>query len=502
MEWGQDVYVVLNWALTLAGASWLAWLYIRERHQFVRPSVLLFAFAHLFFQWPLAVLSGAGDLYTWLPRPYDLVLLVHGFVLAGLAGTRVFGRAQAGALWHRLESLSGESGPWGEMRSLGALSVIAVALVGAYLSYVPFDCTGLYALITAPALATTVREMSLKLLPDAAPRYAFSFFISAVALLLAARLTLLQLAGFRARRWGLLAVTSAGWLLCALAVLLQGAKGNLVYLILASLAAGLWISRLKISGMTVLSAFGAVVVSAGIVWLISYSSMGNKSFDAKDHFVQCGTRTGAPAAVIDEDMQRMQIYISSVKEKALARAIPSPEGAISVPEGAIPAQMFLRSLQATAWRAFVGPFWVGTWYVHHAQTEGPVGVAGIRRLADWLGVPAVNLPNLIGRKYTENDLSTISAGAGYPFVWYAYFGLAGGLFAAAAAWLLDILVLALFHIEEVMLVPALSALSVATLKFIEADYTVVWVSHGILVILAVSWVCGILARIGSPGRLG
>jgi len=71
-----------------------------------------------------------------------------------------------------------------------------------------------------------------------------------------------------------------------------------------------------------------------------------------------------------------------------------------------------------------------------------------------------------------------NAGAGYLFSYFAYFGY----------WAIAINLILLFpdrycalgfgRVSEIFLTPLLAALSLATLKFLEADYSTVWLSHG------------------------
>src|SRR5262245_24345116 len=76
-------FVVVNWGIALATSLVLLGFYRWKRHLFVKPSMMLVALHHILVQWPLAVIANFTE--DFVPQPWSAALLVHGFVIIGLA---------------------------------------------------------------------------------------------------------------------------------------------------------------------------------------------------------------------------------------------------------------------------------------------------------------------------------------------------------------------------------------------------------------------------------
>src|SRR4051812_40097429 len=77
-----DPFVVLNWGMTIAATACLAITFRRNRYLFLKPSILVLFWYHVFFEWPACVYAAYYE--RALPNPYAFCLLLHGFVLIGL----------------------------------------------------------------------------------------------------------------------------------------------------------------------------------------------------------------------------------------------------------------------------------------------------------------------------------------------------------------------------------------------------------------------------------
>jgi len=86
---------------------------------------------------------------------------------------------------------------------------------------------------------------------------------------------------------------------------------------------------------------------------------------------------------------------------------------------------------------------------------------------------------------------TISATAGFSLSSYAYYGLIAFPLALIATQVLDIVLLVYKIVHPSLLIALASTLTIGILKFVQSDYTVVWLTHGfgITIILAIvlSW---------------
>jgi hypothetical protein len=147
--------------------------------------------------------------------------------------------------------------------------------------------------------------------------------------------------------------------------------------------------------------------------------------------------------------------------------------------------------QAVLNRAVVVPLEVGVWYVHYGQTHEPMGIGAVPRIARALGTEIIDGPNVIGRTYGplyygHEVPPTISAGAGFIFSYFAYFGKWSIPVNLMLVWLTDIVILFYRFINKVLLLPTVAAMTLANLKFLESDYSAVWLTHGFGVILLLS----------------
>jgi hypothetical protein len=165
------------------------------------------------------------------------------------------------------------------------------------------------------------------------------------------------------------------------------------------------------------------------------------------------------------------------------------------------------SIQDILYRATVVPLMVGGWYVHHLQTDGALGLDAIPRLAHWRGRAPIDGPNLIGRTYGPRHYGhavspTISAGSSFIFSYPLYFGYSGVLLAIIGLWLVDLALIAFFWIARPLILPLLGALTPAALKFVEADYTAVWLTHGYGVLLALAVILSLTLHVDAASRSG
>jgi hypothetical protein len=420
-----SLYVVVHWAFTLVTALWLMAIFRWRKHLFVKPSLVLIGYAHLFFQWPAAL--NASHFETYLPDPYLLVVAVHGTVLLGLAVAARTHDAAARALWARLLAQGGEVGVMGRRAALW-LAVAAACVVGVYLSVVPFSETGLYVIWREPALAAIARESSLKLLENRALAYAFLVMASAIAPLLAVLLTLTVARAVRKQAVLAGLVPAAALATLLLAVSLTGARGFAV-----NLLAVVGITLVLRNGLQ----FRFLKVLGGLALVL------------------------APA-----------VMLTALRE---GRDV-GPAGLGGALVGAV--------LE----RAFIAPLEVGSWYLHYSQLHGLLGVSAVPKLAGLLGVPAINAPNLIGLRYSPyaGELDTVSADAGYFLTYFSYFGAPALTLTVSGIWFTDVALAAYRRLDDELLLPGVAATSAAALAFISTDYTTVWVSHGFGVVLVLA----------------
>ena len=96
-------FFLSNLAFTVMAFILLCDIYSNHRQLLVKPSFWLVVYSHVFFQWPLALLSNTCE--RWMPNPYTLSLLVNGFVFAGISLSYLTFRQAASDVYNRLTAL-------------------------------------------------------------------------------------------------------------------------------------------------------------------------------------------------------------------------------------------------------------------------------------------------------------------------------------------------------------------------------------------------------------
>ena len=492
-------YVLLNWLLLLATLSALLFIYLRHRYLFAKPSIVLVGLAHILFQWPLAIYSGYYE--TWLPRPYDLVLLIHGVILVGLIVGALTFRTITQNAWQTITTSKDPDSPV-RCRAIAILFALTAAMAVIYLLYVPPACTGLYVLLTNPRWAPLAREYSLKLIADPVPRYALSLLASAVVPLLTAFITAEIL---EARRKLTLRNISYGLgLLPAWAAASMGGSNSIIVsLSLVIVFAILWSRALTISVVRLPLLLAAALAPAFALFFL-YFLLGSGQLRAGDpqyDYARCvgQMRQTTPMASRPEALEKALVVPdpSKVSPPATPSARPPmPQFQVSVSDIAAAA---MEQAQALLYRAFVVPFQVGTWYVHYAQARGPIGIAAVPRIAQALGVEPVRGPAVIGLEYGPQYYGrpvadTLWASAGYWLTYYGYFGPLALLLLPILLWLSDIAVGVYRYLPAPFCLPLAAALSLALMRFLESDYTAVWLTHGFGVMMLIVLALGAVSR--------
>ena len=155
-------------------------------------------------------------------------------------------------------------------------------------------------------------------------------------------------------------------------------------------------------------------------------------------------------------------------------------------------------ISATMERIFVGPMISGLYYVHYAQTVGFFGIAGIPKLAVLFGVAPVNAPNITAVYYGPSLLSGHN-NACYVLTYYSYFGTIFLVFSLIGLWLLDFAVLVYSRLNDSWLLPCIASVSVASISFVSADYSVSLLTGGFGVLLIGSLIFDRICRIRMSG---
>lgn len=421
----------LNVLACLVASAVFLKLLLSRREFLIKPSVQILFYTHVFIQWPFVVRQ--AWVANVLPYPADAVLLIHGFVLIGLAVSLLSWRGHALEIFSRVTKAGANfiHGAMPYVIALLALSTIATVI---HIHAVPLSEAGLVVAVIDPDLASEAREESFKLVDSALVRYGFSLLTSTFAPITAVLLFGLITAAFREHR---------------------------------VFQAVLWLGTLT-ALIVIVSLTGARMFAVLIFFAILTAAVLRRGFSINPFWASIG------AAVIITP----PVILTLLRQGLLTDLALFPE----------------YYWDLIGHRVFGSPLETGLWYMHFEQIFGPLGISGIPRLAELFGVPIVNVPNQIGLMYTSTPILSVSANAGFLFAFYAYFGMIALPICLAALWSLDFAFLLLARLDAQLLLPTLAAMAAAGLSFLQSDFTVTLVSHGYALIPIVAFVLVWLRR--------
>ena len=430
------MYVFLNWFFCIITAVWLGYLFFKKRYYFIKPSIILITLSHIFFQLPLAIYSQKYE-YA-VPDPYMLSFLINGYILIGLLISLYTFQKSSIIIWNRISTLNlGDYEVDGWVIFLFSMIILLIASI--YLFYVPFSETGLYAVLNNPTMAAIARERSLKLLDSQTLGYAYSLMTSVLAPLFAVILFFSAAKYFLAKRYTLVFILTLLILLLMFTVSLPGARVYAVNLLLVMTISFLLLKGLPFHPVKLFLLLLLIVIPGVLIGI--YREGTALGFNTFFHY----------------------------------------------------------SWDFIGRRIFQDPLEVGSWYIHHAQTNGLFGVGAVPKLASIVGYDALNVPNFIGLRYQQGAGSSVSAGAGYLLTYYSYFGPLSIIVSLIGLWLLDMALYVYMALRHSFLIPCVSAVSLSILSLISSDYTTVLITHGFALILIVSIAFNAMGVLGMPG---
>lgn len=409
-------FVVANWILLLTTLGIFLGALRKDPALLAKPSIPLLGAFHVFLQWPATI--QAGWIESYLPQPWHAILVVHGFVLGALALSLRFHRQSARAIWNESTRASRETlaPTW---RHLLPPALALAAGTAIYLLFVPITETGLYSILFDPERASLAREGSLKLLENRSVAYLYFFNAKVSALLLASFIALWAIGRRTTRALVLGAVCLVP---IAMAASLSGARSFGMFVLLAALATAVW--------------------ARGRTWGIRKWSLIGAAFLAL---------LAVPA-------------ILSILREGLALT---------------PGRLFEYMFGVVLAERVFGIAPNAIHYIHYAQTRGYVGIDGWSFVAHFFGMPETNLSNTINRIYYPTATPTGYANAGFPFVYYAYVGLAGVGLAILLVQFLDVVLDVAYHFYPREAIPLLVVSVINVASLLEAEFTTGLVTHGI-----------------------
>jgi hypothetical protein len=421
----MTMYVFLNGLFCAATFMLLAFIVIRYRFLVLKPSVVIIFFFHIQIQW--AATFQAAYIEAYLPDPYSFLILSQVFPFFGLAVSFFILHKP----FRRVSERIMESNIWSldlQSRSVWILFFSILAIVLIYLSVVPLSRTGIYAIFRDPLSSYEAREQSLKLLNNPFLKYGFSFLKSSLAPMLSVFSMIMFFQGFRARRIDHMVIAGGIFSFAMVSVMLPGARMPGGILILTIILAIFIIFKMPIR--------------PGYIFLSFFLVM------------------GLPVVMtIFREGRELNIFL------------------------------FFEYLQGGVFkRIFVVPMETGLWHVHYAQVNGFLGVAGVPKLASFLGVMPVPIGNLIYLLYSPYSLVSGVSNTCFVFAYYSFFGILSIVFSWIGLWCLDLAVLVFARIRNrAILLASVAAIGTSSYWFVSTMFTTALITSGFIVILIVSY---------------
>lgn len=249
---------------------------VRDRSLLLKPSIIVLAFYHLCIQWPATLYSlfgpnldyvakrGLDSFYLeWaVPWGWHFFLLAQVFPVVGLFTSLYFFRGCAQEQWERIAHKQ-TSFP---RTFLGILGILIIGVLGYYLSVVPFNKTGLYAIIYSPENYAVARENSLKLLNDKTLQYLYSWMTSSLVPFFCALASFAAWDCIQRRKFFCMLLFFFFIIAGILAASLTGAKWSPAFVIFVLILAWLFRKRMHFN---VLIVFGALFLILGLPVVIT-----------------------------------------------------------------------------------------------------------------------------------------------------------------------------------------------------------------------------------------
>ena len=133
-------------------------------------------------------------------------------------------------------------------------------------------------------------------------------------------------------------------------------------------------------------------------------------------------------------------------------------------------------------RAMGRGFRSSIWYMDYAEHNGPVGIAGIPKLASLFGVAPMHLSNIIFLQYSGLTLPSGTASSAFVYQYYCLFGFAAFVPCIVMVLSLDLIMLFYRHLRSSSLLACVAALSIPTLTLSFNQYSTVLFTKGFLFI--------------------
>lgn len=414
------MFVFLSWITCFLTGCLLFIAYKNRPQVIVKPSFAVAVFFFLQDQIGSTLQAGWIDRFLLNPWPYYFVVQFFPLILSFISGfffnTHVQEVYTQAEIHLKNQKLAG-------FRQIYFLFGLVALIVFWYLREVPFQRTGLYAMLfLGPEFYAMAREESMALLDNKVLVYGYLLMSTTLVPLLSAALSIRMYFSFFEKKYLVILGYLAGLLSLLGAASLYGAKGE---------------SAISIA-------------CAGYVFFLIY---GGKKTQIKIFLAFIPAILFFPMIIAllsegaDFSLENVQKFSLNVLDRAMGRKI-------------LP----------------------NVWHLDFVQESGYHGVAGVPVVARFFSEQPKDFFNLVNLKYAEDALKNGTANANFAISYFCCFGYPGLVLCIFLVIFLDGFLLFYRLIDGRFFIPCLAAVQVSCSKFISTHYTTVFITGGLILI--------------------
>lgn len=424
---GMSNYGLLNWFFCLSTAGILLHVAIKQKSLLVKPTMIVLAFFNVKIQWAAAINSDVVQ--ADLVYPWEFLLLAQVFPFVSLVLSLGTFRNSSAWVFRRITSVTDRDFATLPKRPLRLMMLMIGIITAWYLSVVPLQSTGLYAIIFDPLASDEARERSL----STAGGMTFRYMINVMLAVLYPVFATLFVFRTRARQtdFGFLSnlILFISVVAVLVAVTLTGERSRSVILLLTLGVANFFHKRASVKPIQIALLMGTVLLIPAVLTVLRHGE-----------------------SVTFENLWTFYPYIFD--------------------------------------RAMSGPMKTGVAYLSYVQTNRYFGVAGIPKLATLFGVEPINVPNFMGLMHEGDAIESVGMNTSFVFFYHSCFGLGAFIPSMILLLLLDFAVLVYSRIQGPYLIACVATTSLLLTKLTDTNYTTVIATHGFLVSLALCYYLG------------
>lgn len=486
-------FTLFSGIVILCLSLYLCYVFISKKGQLSRPSVLFSALVVCFFGWPFFIFSNIFQMEVenhWLFFSSVYISPAILFLWAHLTETYP-------------TKVSNIIEPYNKYYSQLALLIFGLTLlVILYLSYIPFDCTALYALINEPELSLLAREFSMKFFTSSIPGYAIGVLVNVVAPIIIVLNFDLAKTFFFKRYYIKLTFLILLTFLVILCVLLTGTKGSLLPIFIMIICVSLfW--NIKIINKLISAGLAIIFILASI-FVIEFRKDIEINHDILTYkFGSCSVRMNAcnKSKILLESAQHrdfslnltrksLGLLIEDLERECLVRFSQKQSPVLKPKIDHIEISKLSLSnyihtyIKGLFYRANVTPLQVGSWHFKYAEDYGAPGIAGILPERFYKTSKPISVPQEVYQKYGTifsggDTTSTSSAPTSFVLAYPAYLGYKGIAIVITLIILLDVIfIMITHHLKGKLKAIGIGVFAIICMNLLLSDYLAVMIAHG------------------------